>query len=179
MTHQPGITTEASGRKVAALFDSSHRAREVANRLCGTLQLGQAQVRVISPGDRHIGRQLEPEDKGIFRTMLRAHALLGALGAVVGALAFGVLWWMGVGMVVHAAPAAAFALVVFGTLGGLMLGGLVTLRPDHDAYINRVQEALGERRHAVVVHALSHEQAKAAREQLQAVGGEVVSTLGS
>lgn len=174
-----GVTGEASGRKIAAIFDTVDRAREVAVHLRDGLSLVDVQVSVLTPHDRHPGRKLEPETQGIFRTMLRAHARLGVAGALVGALVFGVFWWLGIGMIVNAAAPAAFALIVIGGMVGLMLGGLVTLRPDHDVYINRVFEALGEGRCAVVVHAMSAEQAASARQQLEAAGGDVVATAGA
>lgn len=177
MTTTSGLIGEASGSKVAAVFASEDRARQVAAQLPATLGLPQTQVRLVTPHDRHPGRKLEPENQGIVRTMIRAHAWLGALGAIVGALVFAVMWALGVGMVVNAAKAAAFACVVFGTFAGLFLGGLVSLRPDHDIYINRVLEALKDDQCAVVVHALSHEQSESARKELEAMGGAVVSTL--
>lgn len=176
MKNENALTAEASGQKVAAIFPSEVRAREVAAELRTVLRLTESQVRVVTPNDRRPGRKLEPESQGIFRTMIRAHARLGVVGTVLGALLFGVLYFAGAGMVVNAAAPAAFAMIVIGGLVGLMAGGLVTLRPDHDAYINRVFEAIGEGRSAVVVHALTAEQRDSARAQLESAGGEVVST---
>lgn len=173
------VTAEASGQKVAAIFSTEARARELAALIRSELALGDTQVRVVTPDDRRPGRKLEPESEGIFRTMILAHARLGALGAVIGVVAFGAFWLGGVGMVVNAAAPAAFAMIVIGGFFGLMAGGLVTLRPDHDIYINRVFEAIGEGQCAVVVHALSTEQVEAAQDKLKAAGGEVVSTLGA
>ena len=60
---------------------------------------------------------------------------------------------------------------------GVMFGGLVTLRPDHDPLILKVQQATRAGRSAVVVHAFSHAQGAQARELLQQASDEVVSTL--
>ena len=177
MANSNAVTAEASGAKVAAIFPTEERAREVAAQLRTDLALGDLQVRVVTPNDRQPGRKLEPEGQGIFRTMIRAHARLGVIGALAGAVLFGVFWFAGAGMVVNAAAPAAFAMIVIGGLVGLMAGGLVTLRPDHDSYINRVFEAIGEGQCAVVVHALSEQQQASASEQLAEAGGEVVSTL--
>lgn len=179
MANSNALTAEASGQKVAAIFSTETRAREVAAQLRTELGLGDPQVRVVTPNDHRPGRKLEPESQGIFRTMILAHARLGALGAVAGAVLFGVFWFAGAGMVVNAAAPAAFAMIVIGGLVGLMAGGLVTLRPDHDVVINRVFEAIGEGQCAVVVHAQSTEQVEAVQEKLKAAGGEVVSTVGA
>ena len=171
------LTGEVSNSKVAAVFANEAAAREVATRVRSTLQLSAAQVQVITPADPRPGRKLEPESEGIVRTMIRAHVRLGLLGAVAGAAVFGVLWALGLPWIVNSAVLAAVVLVAFGAVGGLMLGGLVTLRPDHDFYINKVYDALGQGRSAVVVHSFSREQNAQAEALLKGASGEVVSTL--
>lgn len=171
------VTGEVSNSKVAAVFASEVSAREVAGRLRATLQLSEAQVQVITPADRRPGHKLEPETQGIFNTIVRAHLHLGFWGAVAGAVAFGLLWAMGVPFIVNSAKLAGAVMVVFGAIAGLMFGGLVSLRPDHDLYINKVFDALGEGRSAVVVHAFSREQSAQAEALLKDASGEVVSTF--
>lgn len=177
MTGDSVLTAEVSNSKVAAIFAKEATAHEVATHLRSTLQLSDAQVQVITPADRRPGRKLEPESHGIFRTIIRAHVRLGLLGAVAGAAAFGVLWWMELPLIVNSAVMAAAVMVAFGAVAGLMLGGLVSLRPDHDRYIIKVYDALGEGRSAVIVHAFSREQSAQARDLLKEASGEVVSTL--
>ena len=177
MTGNSPLTGEVSNSKVAAIFVDERAARAVAAHLQAALQLSDAQVEVITPGDRGPGRKLEPESEGIFRTIVRTHVVLGLAGAVAGGLVFAVLWAMAVPMIVNSATMAAAVIVVFGIVAGLMLGGLVSLRPDHDRYISRVQEAIGEGRSAVVVHAFSREQNAQAAGMLRAASGEVVATL--
>ena len=171
------VTGEVSSSKVAAVFASEASAREVAGRVRKTLQLTDAQVQVITPADRRPGHKLEPETQGIFHTIVRAHVHLGMWGAVAGAAAFGVLWAMGLPLIVNSAMLAGAVMIAFGAVAGLMLGGLVSLRPDHDLYINKVFDALGEGRSAVVVHAFSKEQSAQAEALLKDASGEVVSTL--
>jgi len=168
---------ETSPHKAAALFDSPATARKVAARVRDAMGLPRGQVLAVDAGTRRPGRALEPESRGIFRVMLRAHAALGVAGFVAGLLLFWALYRMGVGFVVNAALPAAGAIVFFCTMGGLMLGGLTTLRPDHDAYILSVIDACREGRAAVVVHGRTAAERDAAVEALQAAGGEVVRTF--
>jgi len=177
MTGKSALTGEVSNSKVAAIFPDEVAARSVAARVQAALQLSDAQVEVITPADRGPGRKLEPESEGIFRTIIRAHVVLGLAGGAVGALVFAVLSAMAVPMIVNSAPLAAGVIVVFGIVAGLMFGGLVSLRPDHDWYIAKVLEAIGEGRSAVVVHAFSREQNAQAEDLLKAASGEVVTTL--
>lgn len=171
------ITGEVSNSKVAAVFASEASAREVAGRVRSTLQLSEAQVQVITPADRRPGHKLEPETQGIFHTIVRAHVHFGFWGAVAGAVVFGLLWALGLPLIVNSAALAGAVMIAFGAVAGLMLGGLVSLRPDHDLYINTVIDALGEGRSAVVVHAFSKEQNAQAEALLKDASGEVVSTL--
>ena len=114
---------------------------------------------------------------GIWRTILRAHAKLGVVGAVLGLVAFAILYALGLPMVVQSPVAAGLVLLGFGTIAGLMLGGLVALRPDHDRYVQATRDAMEEGHTTVVVHALSREQQDVAADFLASRGGEVTRTL--
>lgn len=173
----PSAPGETSTHKAAAVFDSPATAHAVAGRVRAATGLSAAQVLTVDAGTRRPGRALEPESRGIFQLMLRAHAALGIAGFVAGLVLFWILYRMGVGFVVNAALPAAGAIVFFCTMGGLMLGGLTTLRPDHDPYILSVMEACREGRAAVVVHGRTAAERDAAVEELRAAGGDVVTTL--
>ena len=176
-TEGAGLVGEHAAHKVSATFATAERAREAANRLRQGLGLTDAQVQVITPGDPRPGRKMQPEGQGIFRTMMVAHAKLGIAGGVVGAIAWWVMRAMGVAIVANTGLLTLVVLVGFGITLGLMLGGLVTLRPDHDPYILSVKDALDEGRSAVVVHAFDAEQRDAAQALLDEISAEVLSSL--
>ena len=171
------LTGEFSNSKLAAVFASESEARQAAAAVAATLSLGAAQVQVITPGEPHPGRKLEPEARGIGRTIVVAHIRLGLLGTVAGGLAFAVLMAMDVPFITSSPLAAALVLLFFGTVGGLMLGGLVSLRPDHDRYVEAARDAMAAGGTTVVVHAFSQEQRQQAADFLRGQGGEVTSTL--
>ena len=171
------VSGEASDTKVAAIFEDEGRARRIAAKLRRRLGLRQSQVQVITRHDRHAGRKLEPENKGIFRTMLIAHVKLGLVGAAVGGALFVLLYLSGLQLVTSSPGFAAAVIIAYGGVFGLMAGGLVTLRPDHDPYIHKVYRGLDEGRSAVVVHAFDAAQRKAAQQALDEEGGETIRTL--
>lgn len=171
------LTGENSHSKVAATFDSERRARRIAGDLRRALRLRQSQVQVVTPGDRHPGRKLEPETRGIARTIIIAHAKLGALGLVAGALLFGLLYASGLQLVTSSPGFAAALIIGYCGVFGLLAGGLVSLRPDHDPYIHRVRDGLRQGRSAVVVHAFNAGQRDAAKRALDAEGGDAIRTL--
>ncbi|MGY0635186.1 hypothetical protein [Luteimonas sp. A478] len=171
------LTGEVSDSKVAAIFDSESNARGCARRLRKALRLRPSQVQVITRHDLHPGRKMEPEGRGILRTIITAHAKLGVAGLVLGALVFALLYATGLELVTSSPGFAAALIIGYGGVFGLMAGGLVSLRPDHDPYIQKVRDALAEGRSAVVVHAFNAEQRDAAKDSLDKAGGDTIRTL--
>ncbi len=177
MTGPVFFTEEVSNSKVAAIYSDLATARRQAERLRTALGLSERQVQVLVPRDRHAGRKLEPESHGIYRTMLWAHLKLGVAGVVAGLLVYMALRMADVAMIVLSPWLSLMALVFFGAVAGLMLGGLITLRPDHDAYVMKVLSALRGGDSAIVVHAMSAAQKRSAEEFLQRDGADTTATL--
>ena len=171
------ITGELSNSKLAAVFTRKSAAQRAAQGVASALSLGAAQVQVIAPDEPHPGRKLEVESRGIWRTIIAAHLILGIVGAMVGVLVFAVLNAIGVQFIVNSPVAAELVMLFFGGVAGLMLGGLVSLRPDHDRYVEAARDAMSAGNSTVVVHAFSAGQRDRAAEFLRARGGEVTSTL--
>lgn len=171
------VTGETSDSKVAAVFDNEPEARAIARQVQHMLGVQQGQVQVITPGDTRPGRKLEPEGRGIFRTILIAHYKMGLAGLAMGAALFAVLHVAGLEAVVLSPALAAALIIGYGGVFGLMAGGLVSLRPDHTPYVAKVRTALAEGRCAVVVHAFDDAQRDRAREVLVAHGGDTIRTL--
>ena len=177
MKHEPGLTGERSDHKVAGIFPDREAATRAVEELRDLLSLQASQVEVLHPGVDGLSRALEPEQAGIFHTILRSHAWLGLAGAVTGIAVFGLLYALGLPLVLRSAWPAALVLTFFGAIGGMLLGGLVSLRPDHDPYISRVRAGLEAGASAVVVHAFDLAQRGKAEEALQARGADTIRTL--
>ena len=171
------VTAEVSNHKVAAAFPDANTARQAAAAVASSLSLATSQVQLIRPGDPHPGRKLEPESRGIWQTIVVAHVKLGIAGVVAGVVVFGVLYATGLPFIVNSAVAALLVLVFFGGVAGLMLGGLVSLRPDHDRYVEATRDAMEAGKTTVLVHAFSVAQRAQAADFLRDRGGQVTSTL--
>jgi hypothetical protein len=171
------LTGELSNSKLAAVFRHERAARAAVQALSSMLSLDPGQVQVITPAEPNPGRKLEPESHGIWRTIVIAHIRLGIAGAVAGLLMFAALYALGVPFIVSSPIAAALVLLFFGSVAGLMLGGLVSLRPDHDRYVQATRDAMTQGDTTVVVHGFSAGQRDRAAALLRAQGGEVTSTL--
>lgn len=176
---RPGnaVFGERSLSKVAAVFADQAAARAACRRLQHELGLGEAQVRLVAPDDPHPGRKIEPESRGIMHTAIRAHITLGLLGLVAGVVLFLALWATGIGAVRSSPWVAAAIIVSFATVFGLLAGGLVTLRPDHDRLVLAVREAIATGRYAVVAHPTDRAQREQVLALMRDASGEVLRTL--
>lgn len=171
------VTGEVSNSKLAAVFESRDAARAAADEMIAELSLLPLQVKLIGPGTADVDIKLQPEGGGIWQTIIVAHVRLGVAGAVLGLIAFAVMFAVGVPFVVSSPLAAGPVAVGFGALAGLLLGGLVSLRPDQDGYINATHEAIRQGHTTVVVHALSAGQRAFAASFLKIRGARVSESL--
>lgn len=88
------IFGERSLTKVAALFADKSQAEDVAQRVKQVAELDDPQVYLVGPPDGAapdspaFSRKLEPEQRGIWRTLIRAHVIAGTVGVVAGVLVY-------------------------------------------------------------------------------------------
>lgn len=175
------LIDEKSSTKLAALFPSEAAAREGMAAAAAAAGIGDGQARLLTPADARasrrelFGAKVVPESTGIARTFFRSHLVLGLAGAVLGALA----WWLARD---HPALAStpgmsAAALIGFGAIFGMLLGGAITLRPDQVQVIARLRSGLRAGKFGVVFHPFDQGQVDAIRSALQAKNVEVMSSL--
>lgn len=170
-------TGEVSNTKLAAVFTSEAAARAAVHAVVSGAGLQPAQVKLITPAEPNPNIKLQPEGQGIWRTIVVAHLRFGIAGLVVGAMAWAVLMWLGVTLIVSSAVISGVAFTFLGATAGLMLGGLVALRPDQDRYVIAAQDAIAQRRFTLAVHALSTDEADRAATVLTGLGAEVTRSL--
>ena len=175
-THAP-LFAERSLTLVAALFAEPAAARRAAETLRERLHAGEREVSVVAPGDPDIARKLEPEQAGIWRTLKRSHLVLGALGFGLGLLLAAALVVGGWPAAVASPWATTAVCAGFGSIAGMLLAGLLTLRPDHAVVIRKLRHELERGRCAVVAHPRDASAASAASAALEAAGGEVVRSI--
>lgn len=174
---------ERSLTKVAGVFPARAQAEQAARRLTQACGFGRRQVQVLAPRDGDwsradaLARKMEPEERGIWRTIIRAHVLSGFIGFLLGAALCLVMWLMGQPGVRASPGLALLAMVGFGTTFGLLAGGLVAMRPDHGRVIALVRQYLNAGRWAVVAHPDTPEQVAWAESTLQDGSERVVRTL--
>jgi hypothetical protein len=177
------IFGERSLTKVAGLFSGKGEAETAAQQLREAARLDDPQVYVVGPPDgaaansAALSRKLEPEQAGIWRTLIRAHVVAGSAGVVAGILVYLGFLSADTAAIESTPGMSLVAMVFFGGLIGLLLGGLLTARPDHAWVIATVRRAVRRGRWAVVVHPLSQQQLDAAMQELRARSDRVVRSL--
>jgi len=153
-------------------FSAADRARRLLER---EPSLG-GEVSLLTPDDPLAALKLEPEHAGIWRTMIKSHVVLGAGGALLGALA--AAWVTGAWPGAMLSPGYTLLfLTVLGAYAGMLLAGLLTLRPDHGYVIRRLRDSIARHHWAVVVRPSSRPRARLALRRLRGLGVEPVSSF--
>ena len=168
---------EQSLSKLAAVYDTPMAAQSAARMLRHLPHMRDRQVQIVYGFDRDWGRKVEPESVGIWRTAVRAHLTCGTIGLLSGLLLFAGLYGFSVTAVTTTPETSLVAIVMLTTIFGLIVGGLFTIRPDHDAVIDTVNDATSHGRCSVVVHPKSRRQFAAARRALDRTGVPVAQTM--
>ena len=166
---------ERSLTLVAATFPNRAAAVDAATALLA--ELPQAGVDLIHPHDVDLARKLEPESQGIWRTAGRSHLVLGLAGLVLGAVLAATLVSSGWSAAVQSPMLATLFLANLGLFAGLMVAGLLTLRPDRSRVFTWIRERIFSGDWAVVAHPTSPSQSERALASLQKAGGVAVRSL--
>ena len=163
---------ERSVTKVAGLFATRSGAEIAMHDLLGSCRLSATQVNVLSPLDGNPARDeardraVEPEQRGIWLTVIRAHLSMGLLGLLAGVLLYAALMAMDNAALRSTPGMGLVALAGFGATFGLMLGGVLALRPAHGRVIGIVRGGLQRGQWAVVAHPLDSRQTRQAMASL-------------
>lgn len=164
---------ERATTKVAGTFIRQEDATSTIETLKNQFNFRRKQLQLIAPNEERIGTKLEPEIQGIARTAVRSHTLLGIAGLAIGIALWVILYAFGWNLVRSTPGLSMIPFIFFPTIAGLLLGGLVTARPDQTAVIMQVREAVAQGQWALVVHPYSPQQCDNAETVLKANATEV------
>ena len=168
---------ERSLSKVAATYPDSGRALMARDRVEATAGVERRRVHLVGPFERGWGRKAEPEGIGIARTAIRAHLTCAALGLGAALALYAVLRASDVPAIVSSPGLSLVAMLFYGMLFGLMAGGLITIRPDHEPLIASIGEATRAGQWTVVVHPVTRDELDRSMRALESTGAPVVRTL--
>lgn len=163
--------------KVGAVFSDFAAAQRVAESLAEGSHERHSRVDLIEPGDPKMTNKLEPETVGVRRTLVRSHVVMGIAGILGGLLLVLILSLLGVEAVSANIGYASMALGFVGGMIGMMAGGLVSIRPDHDHLINEARDACEHGQWVVLVHTQQKSEEDRVRDVLKQYSDDVVSTF--
>ncbi|HKM36209.1 MAG TPA: hypothetical protein VJY83_01050 [Thiopseudomonas sp.] len=144
--------------KVSMQYNSQESAEQAVQRLVDNAGLPRHQLRIVHPHDPDMARKIQPETKGIEKTLAKSHTVLGIGGLVLGLVVAAILVAMGPEMT-RASPMFTFiALGFLFTFLGLILAGAISLRPDHDPLIEKTRTATDTGHWTVIAHCTDPEQ---------------------
>lgn len=172
---------ESSVTKVAGLFRSQDDARRAAESMTQRGAFRDVQVALLGPIDARrsdrFSRTLQPEVVGIGVTLVRAHVLLALVGGALALVFYSVLLAIDSPLVLGSPGITLLVMLMMGMSFGLLAGGLVSLRPDHNRVAFAVDRALQRGGWAVVAHPVDRRQVELATMRLARGSYKVVRTL--
>ena len=168
---------ERSLSKVAAVYESEAAAQSAARKVTDLPDIERRQVQLVRPFDPDWGRRVEPEGIGIGHQAVRAHVTCTIVGLAIALLAYIGLWVAGGTAILATSAVSLVAMLLFGAMFGLMVGGLVNIRPDHGAVVAPVREAVHDGHWSVVVHPSSRSQLADTTRTLGQTGVPIFQTL--
>ncbi|MFW6322112.1 MAG: hypothetical protein ACOC02_00650 [Guyparkeria sp.] len=174
---QAEIVSERYPHKVSAVFHDARRARDAASALAAKAGLSSDQIELVEPHDPKVAKKVEPESGRIFQTILRSHLWLGIAGLVAGLVLAGILVAMGLDFAQTRLMWLFILAGAFGAVGGMLLAGLVSVRPDHEPGIVKAEEASEEGEWTVVAHARDEDEKQRADELLEHYSRDVTDSL--
>ena len=171
------IIEEGHPGKIAGVYTQEAGAKHAINLLQNAGGFSADEVTLVAPNDVNFGEKIEPDNKGIARTLLGSHIILGACGLVFGLIIAGILSLYGPALTTSSPVMVFIALPTLGAFIGLLVAGAVSLRPDHDPLINQTRDATNHHKWTVVVQIKDDAQIQQAKKLLQASATTVTETL--
>jgi hypothetical protein len=151
---------------ISSSFAQYSDARAAVGALRRQAAFAEDEIDLIEPGDPAVDRKFLPDSASVRRSLVRWHLVLGAAGLAVGGIAAIVLIKADLDPFALSPGYTFLVTVFFGTLAGLLLGGLVSIRPDQGRAAAEIKDLGAEGCWTVVVHCRNQEQAAVARRLL-------------
>lgn len=170
------LSGEQSNTKIVAVFKTKSAAEECAQKV-QEKGLDPNQFDIVAPNEEDYDRKLEPESQGVKRTAIKAHVTFGIAGLIFGAVLWAILYFLDIAFIKSAVASSLIAFLFFATAGGLLLGGFITMRVDHQVVIQEVDTAVHEGHWALVMHPRTAEQTHVISQTLSDLGIDSARSL--
>ncbi|MEI5637535.1 MULTISPECIES: hypothetical protein [unclassified Pseudoalteromonas] len=145
--------------RVGAAVNDKQSAERLEEALLEKNLAEQKHIKIMDPNDKDADAQLKQhKEKEIGSNMLNWHLYLGSMGVVIGFLVAGALVSYGPAFT-QANPYLTFiALLSPGLFLGLFASGLISLRPDKDAFNQSMISSIAKGKWAIIIKPNSESQ---------------------
>lgn len=171
------VIDEGHPGKIAGVYEQESSAQQAINLLQDEGGFSPDEVTMIRPDDANFGEKLEPDNKGIARTLLGSHIILGGCGLIFGLILAAILSFYGPALTTSSPLMVFISLPTLGVFIGLLVAGVVALRPDHDPLINQTRHATNHHQWTVVVQTKDDAQIQQAKKLMQTSATSIAETL--
>lgn len=171
------VIDEKHPGKVAGVYGRELSAKQAIKLLRSEGGFSAQEVNLVSPNDAHFAEKIEPDDKGIGRTLLRTHLIFGSLGLVLGLILAAILAQFGPALTTSSPVMVYIALAPLGASMGLLVAGVTSLRPDHDGLINKTRHATNHDQWTVVVQTKDDAHKEQAKQLMQSSAISISDTF--
>ncbi|MEJ6476213.1 hypothetical protein [Pseudoalteromonas piscicida] len=138
--------------RVGAVCTGRTAAQKLQDALLNAQVVAPTHLQMLNPHEHEVEQKLEPQSEHrIAKSMLNWHLYLGSMGVILGFLIAGVLVSYGPSFT-QANPYLTFiALLSPGLFLGLFASGLISLRPDKDAFNQAVMSKIAQGKWLLIV----------------------------
>ena len=171
------FSKEKHPSKVGALFWTLRDARRIVDKIQHDPATESVEVTVLHPTDTDVDSKLQPDSQGVKRTLFRTHRNFSLIGIGAGLGIFCLALLLDAREVTASPLLAATVLTFAGAICGLILAGLISLRPDHDKLLRLSSRARKSGCWMVVAHTGDPAQSVRAREHMRTRAVKTVATL--
>ncbi len=154
--------------KVTGEFTDIQSARQALEALVKEAALNRENIKIIQPDEpASLSRKIEPESRGIAKTLVKTHVVLGVAGLGLGLVVAVLLALFGPAMTSSSPILTITSITTIGTFAGLLLAGFIAIRPDHDPLIVKAKESQRKGHWTVVAHTADAAENAKAQEVMQ------------
>lgn len=143
---------------VSGVFSNEEDAKTAVACLVHEGDFDSENINLVSPNDKYFEQKVEPDEAGIARTLVMSHLVFGFMGLLIGLILAAMLTLFGPPLAQSSPMFTTMALALICFFIGLIVAGLVSVRPDHDPLIVSTREAIRSGSWAVVVHTLDKDE---------------------
>ena len=144
--------------RVGAAVNDKQSAERLEEALLEKNLAEQKHIKIMDPNDKNADAQLKQHrEKEIGSNMLNWHLYLGSMGVVIGFLVAGALVSYGPAFT-QANYLTFIALLSLGLFLGLFASGLISLRPDKDAFNQSMTSSIAKGKWAIIIKPNSESQ---------------------